>query len=67
MNEIFDRLIYTLGRIEVRGEDNLDMLLGCINTIKKLKSMVKTETREIKGEEDADDDDYERQGEDVPG
>lgn len=67
MNEIFDRLIYTLCRIEVRGEDNLDMLLGCINTIKKLKSMVKTETREIEGEEAADDDDYERQGEDVPG
>lgn len=57
MKEIFDRLIYTLGQIEVRGRDNLDMLLGCINTLEKLKSMIKEETREIQPEEEPGDDD----------
>ena len=57
MKEIFDRLIYTLGQIEVRGRDNLDMLLGCINTLEKLKSMITEETREIQPEEEPGDDD----------
>lgn len=52
MKEIFDRLIYTLGCIEVHGEENMDMLLGCIKALKQLKSMVKTERREIKPEEE---------------
>lgn len=60
MKEIFDRLIFTLGRIEVRGKDNLDMLLGCINTLEKLKGMIKEETREIQAEEEPSDDDCER-------
>lgn len=50
MLEIFDRLIYTLGCIEVHGEENLDALLACIRTVKQLKGMVKTERREIKPE-----------------
>lgn len=60
MKEIFDRLIFTLGRIEVRGKDNLDMLLGCINALEKLKGMIKEETREIQAEEEPGDDDCER-------
>lgn len=36
MNEIkqtIDRVIYTLNRIDVRGRDNLNSLLGCIQAL----------------------------------
>jgi len=36
MKRIIQSLIVTLGKIEVRGKDNLDMLLGCIQTLEKL-------------------------------
>ena len=34
------QIIQTLDRIEVKGKDNMDMLLGCINA---LESMLKVE------------------------
>lgn len=51
MKQIFDSLIYSLGRVEVRGKENLDILLGCIQTLEKLRNMIKVETREVEPEE----------------
>ena len=56
MKEIFDKLIFSLGRVEVRGKENMDILLGCIQTLEKLRDMIKAETREIEPEEAKTDD-----------
>lgn len=56
MKEIFDKLIFSLGRVEVRGKENMDILLGCIQTIEQLRDMIKIETREIDPEEAKADD-----------
>lgn len=37
MNEKIEQLIATLNLIEVRGKENLDMLLGCILTLEQMK------------------------------
>ena len=37
MNETIEKLIATLNLIEVRGKNNLDMLLGCILTLEQLE------------------------------
>ena len=50
MKEIFDKLIYSLGRVEVRGKENMDILLGCIQTLEQLRDMIKVEKREIEPE-----------------
>lgn len=47
---IFNDLVHTLNQIEVRGEENIDMMSGCIKTVKQLESMVQTETVEIQPE-----------------
>lgn len=47
---IFSDLIHTLNQIEIRGEENLDMMSGCIKTVKQLYGMVQTETVEIQPE-----------------
>ena len=56
MKEIFDKLIYSLGLVEVRGKENMDILLGCIQTLEQLRDMIKVETREIEPEEAKADD-----------
>lgn len=56
MKEIFDKLIYSLGRVEVRGKENMDILLGCIQALEQLRDMIKVETREIEPEEAKADD-----------
>ena len=56
MKEIFDKLIFSLGRVEVRGKENMDILLGCIQTLEQLRDMIKVETREIDPEEEKADD-----------
>ena len=56
MKEIFDKLIFSLGRVEVRGKENMDVLLGCIQTLEKLREVIKVETREIEPEEAKADD-----------
>lgn len=63
MKTILDNLISTLNRIEVKGKENLDMLLGCIMTLEKMKGMVKTRTEEA--EEVNVHDDHNEQGKDV--
>ena len=56
MKEIFDKLIFSLGRVEVRGKENMDILLGCIQTLENLRDMIEVETREIEPEEAKADD-----------
>jgi hypothetical protein len=34
--QILAAVVNTLNRIEVHGHDNLDMMLGCIRTIRKM-------------------------------
>ena len=43
MEKILDRLIYTLGTIEVKGKENMDALLGCILTLEQLKAKLSQE------------------------
>ena len=40
---ILARVIYTLNRVEVKGKENLDSLLGCIQTLEKLKNALERE------------------------
>ena len=63
MKEILDTLIFSLNQIEVHGKKNLDILLGCIQTLEKLRGMVKTKTEVI--EEGTSDDHHDEQREDV--
>lgn len=63
MKEIFDRLIYSLGRVEVRGKENMNILLGCIQTLEQLRDMIHVETREIHPEEAKTVDANNKQGE----
>ena len=62
MKEIFDKLIFSLGRVEVRGKENMYILLGCIQTLEQLRDMIKVETREIHPEEEKTDATYDKQG-----
>lgn len=50
MQEILNQLIFTLNKIEVRGRENIDMLLGCIMTLENLLKIVE----EAKANEDQD-------------
>jgi hypothetical protein len=50
MLQIIKSLIITLEKAEVRGKDNLDMLLGCIQTLEKLLETIKdAQEREVAG------------------
>lgn len=43
MDEIkktLDRVVYTLNRIDVRGQDNLNALLGCIQAVEKATAVL---------------------------
>lgn len=43
MDEIrktLERVIYTLNRIDVRGQDNLNALLGCIQAVEKVTAVL---------------------------
>lgn len=33
---IIKRVIYTINQVDVRGRDNMDKLLGCIQTMERL-------------------------------
>lgn len=38
MEQFVDNLLLSLNSLEVKGEDNLNILLGCILAVKKLKA-----------------------------
>ncbi len=65
MKELLDTLIYSLNQVDVHGKKNLDIMLGCIQTLEQLKGMVKTKTEVIKPEEGANDDHLDEPGTDV--
>lgn len=44
--ELLERVLYTLNNISVKGKDNLDMLLGCINTINSIIQVAKIKDAE---------------------
>lgn len=50
MKEIFDKLIANLSRIGVHGKEEAALMYNTIETLEKLRDMVKTETREIQPE-----------------
>ncbi len=50
MEQFLDQIILSLGSIEVRGEENLNILLGCILACKKMRaSLTPQETEENNG------------------
>lgn len=51
MEQFLDQLIQSLNRIETRGEDNLNILLGCILACKKMRASLNApqETEENNG------------------
>ena len=48
--EIIEKIIKTLNVIEVRGAENLDRLLGCIQGLERLNAAI--DAQEAKGNED---------------
>lgn len=40
---ILGRVLYTLDQIEVRGKQNMDKLLGCIQGVEHLKELLEQE------------------------
>lgn len=50
MKEIFCKLIDNLNRISVHGKDECALMYNTIETLEKMRDMVKTETREIQPE-----------------
>lgn len=62
MKDIFDNLIYSLNQVEVHGKRNLDILLGCIQTLEQLKGMVKTTTETVEAEEGNGNDHHDEPG-----
>lgn len=61
MQEIVKSLIITLNKISVNGEENMDMLLGCIQTLKNLLETIKEVQEKGAMENDAE----HQQGENV--
>ena len=51
MEQFIDNLLLSLNSLEVKGEDNLNVLLGCILAVKKLKAEItkQKETEENDG------------------
>lgn len=40
------RVIYTLGQVDVRGKDNMDKMLGCIQALERLAAQLDTAGKE---------------------
>ncbi len=49
MENVLRSLISTLNQIDVRGKDNMDRLLGCIQTLEQLLDIVTSAKDEPKG------------------
>lgn len=45
MEQFIDNLLLSLNRLEVKGETNLNILLGCILAAKQLKAELANPTR----------------------
>jgi len=51
MEEFLDNLFRSLERVEVRGRENLDIMLGCMIAIERMKSEL---NKTAGGEDDAE-------------
>lgn len=51
---IIQQIIKALNLIEVRGADNMDRLLGCIQGLKKLDVAIDEKAKELKQHDDND-------------
>lgn len=40
------RIIYTINQVDVRGKDNMDKLLGCIQALERLAAQLDTAGKE---------------------
>ncbi len=58
-------ILNTLNQIEVRGQENLDMLLGCILTIEKIIAENKQQEAQNKAKEGGAGDDHNERGNDA--
>ena len=52
--DLFDSIIYSLNALEVHGKNNLDILLGCIIALEKLKKELNTAKEETDNGESVD-------------
>lgn len=50
LDKVFDEMLNTLDKISVKGEEDAARMLWLFDIVRKLKGMVKVETREIKEE-----------------
>lgn len=50
MSKVFEEMLDALNKISVKGEDDAARILWLCDIVRKLKSMIKVETREIKEE-----------------
>ena len=39
--KLLERVIYTLNQVEVRGEDNMDKVLGCTRAVRQAVGMLR--------------------------
>lgn len=63
MENVIQKVLYTLGLIEIKGRENIDRMLGCMQALEKVADALK-HNRETLGEAQQD----RFQGEDgVPG
>lgn len=47
MEELIRKVIFTLNKVEVKGRDNLDMMLGCMDALKKVADAMKHNREEL--------------------
>lgn len=47
MEELIRKVIFTLNKVEVKGRDNLDRMLGCMDALKKVADAMKHNREEL--------------------
>lgn len=47
MEELIRKVLATLDKVEVRGRDNIDMLLGCMQALEKIAAAMKHNREEM--------------------
>lgn len=47
MEELIRKVLATLDKVEVKGRDNIDMLLGCMQALEKIAAAMKHNREEM--------------------
>ena len=47
MEELIRKVISTLDKVEVKGKDNMDRMLGCMNALEKIADALKHNREEL--------------------